>query len=161
LLPRVDRVYAIDTAGEDWLRSGFPELPVGRLPVAVQPVLFNPIRSYGLKDCGRALSGTVFFDGWWAITRDLADNPLLAALGDRLRVLDTDGDYSWARLSDSGAYAPLSLGSMTALEKSALLRAGSAELFLPHAGVGSWRLAQRMLRALASGAAVYADDPLA
>ncbi len=157
LFPWVERVYTVDTAGDQRLRTRFPELPVGLLPPAVQPALFNPIRSYGLKDCGKALSGTALFDGWWAVSTGRARDPLLGALGERLRIVDTEGDYSWARLQDSGTYAPLSLGSLTPFEKSALLRSGSAELFLARSNGGSWRQAERMLRAAASGAAILAQ----
>lgn len=157
LVPRVTRVYAVDRAGEQWLSARFPELVAGLLPVAVQPALYNPVRSYRLKDCEGALAGTALLDGWWRLSTGLASNPILGAFGPRLRVVDTDGDYSWARLQDSGAFAPLALGSITPLEKSALLRCGSAELFLAHAGGKSWRQATHMLRAAASGAAVLVE----
>ncbi|AOH36129.2 hypothetical protein BGP89_06980 [Luteimonas sp. JM171] len=156
LLPWVARVYAVDAAGEQWFRSRFPELGVGCLPPAVQPALFNPVRSYGLRDCAKALSGTVLFDGWWSVSSGRVSDPVLGVLGDRLRIVDTDGDYSWARLQDIGSYASLALGSVTPLEKSALLRSGSAELFLEHSGGSPWRLTERMLRAAASGAAIFA-----
>lgn len=154
LFPRVERVYAVDDPGQQWLQRNFPDLGAGVLPVAIQPALYNPIRSYGLKDCRPALAGTALFDGWWALSSELRADPLLLALGDRLRVVDTDGDYSWVRLRDGGRYASLALGSMTPLEKSALLRSGSAEVFLADSTASSWRQANRMLRAAASGAPV-------
>lgn len=157
LVPRVTRVYAVDRAGEQWLGANFPGLAVGHLPVAVQPALYNPLRSHRLKDCGGALVGTALLDGWWGLSTGLGSNPLLGAFGQRLRVVDTDGDYSWARLQDSGAFAPLALGSITPLEKSALLRCGSAELFLAHAGGSSWRQSTQMLRAAASGATILVE----
>ena len=108
LFPLVSRIYAIDDAGFGRLRREFPELKVGLLPVAVQPALYNPVRSYSLKECGVALANTALFDGWWALSTGLSDDRVLAALGDRLRVVDSDGDYSWARLQDNPRHAPLS-----------------------------------------------------
>lgn len=155
LVPQVDRVYAIDAAGQQQLERDHPGRAHGVLAVAVQPALFNPVRSYGLRECGAAVAGTVLFDGWWALSSDLGKDPVLVELADRLRVVDTRGDYSWVRLQDSRGYAPRALGSITALEKSALLRAGAAELFVPHPASRPWRQATDMLRAAASGAAVY------
>lgn len=155
LVPQVDRVYAIDAAGQQRLERDHPGRVHGVLAVAVQPALFNPVRSYGLRECGPAVAGTVVFDGWWALSSDLGTDPVLVELADRLRVVDTRGDYSWVRLQDSPGYAPRALGSITALEKSALLRAGAAELFLPHPASRPWRRENDMLRAAASGATVY------
>ncbi|MEN1944431.1 glycosyltransferase family A protein [Luteimonas sp. MJ293] len=154
LVPRVDRVYAVDGPGLARLERDHPGRALGLLPVAVQPALYNPVRSYGLRDCQAALAGTALFDGWWALSSDLGTDPLLAELCDRLRVVDTRGDYSWVRLQDNAPYAPLTLGSLTTLEKSALLRSGSAELFLPAPASRPWRQADDMLRAVASGASV-------
>ena len=154
LVPRVDRVYAVDHDGMQWMERNIKGAPCALLPVAVQPALFNPVRSYAIKDSHAALEGTVLFDGWWALLSGAEDNPVVSALGDRLRVVDTDGDYSWARLQDGAGRAALSLGSVTPLEKSALLRSGAAELFLPNSLLKPWRQANNMMRAAASGAAV-------
>lgn len=154
LIPRVDRVYAVDPDGAQWMQRNFKDAPCAMLPVAVQPALFNPVRSYGIKECQAALEDTILLDGWWALSSGAAENPVVQAVGDRLRVVDTDGDYSWVRLQDGAGHADLSLGSLTPLEKSALLRGGAVELFLPHALFRSWRQAHNMMRAAASGASV-------
>lgn len=158
LIPRVDRVYAVDPEGMEWLERNTKGVPVALLPVAVQPALFNPIRSYAIQESQAALDGRVLFDGWWALVSGAGANPLVPAIGDRLRVVDTDGDYSWARLFDGAPHAGLALGSLTPLEKSVLLRTGAAELFLPHPHFRSWRQANNMMRAAASGAAVLWAD---
>ncbi|MCE7032780.1 glycosyltransferase [Lysobacter sp. GX 14042] len=154
LMARVDRVYAVDPEGMQWMQRNITGVPVALLPVAVQPALYNPVRSYGIKEAQPGLEGAVLFDGWWALVSGAGDNPVVPAIGDRLRVVDTDGDYSWARLLDGAGHAGLSLGSVTPLEKSALLRSGAAELFLPHPHFRSWRQANSMMRAAVSGAAV-------
>lgn len=154
LSPRVERVYAVDADGMQWMQRNITGVPFALLPIAIQPALFNPVRSYAIKESRAALEGTVLFDGWWALVSGVGNNPVVPAIGNRLRVIDTDGDYSWARLQDGAGHAALSLGSVTPLEKSALQRTGATELFLQHPHFRSWRQATSMMRAAASGATV-------
>lgn len=155
LVPRVDRVYAIDAAGQQWMEQHFSDVGCRLLPPAVQPALHNPVRSYALRDCQQVLGDKVLFDGWWDLAGGLGGNEVTIALGERLRVIESRWDYSRVRLDDSESYAPLALGSVTEAEKSALLRVMVAELFLPGSLTKSWRQANAMVRAAACGAAVF------
>lgn len=155
LAASVDRVYSIDEAGLAWFQKHVPGVPLRLLPPAIQPALHNPVRSYELAECQRGLAGTVLLDGWWDLQGPWAEDPLLAELGDRARVLDSQCDYSWARLRESTAGATNSLGVVTPLEKLALLKVTGAELFLPGGLRATWRQQLDMLRAVAAGASVF------
>lgn len=155
LMPQVDRVYAIDAAGLDWMRAHVPDVACGMLPPAVQPALHNPVRAYALQACRPALADKMLFDGWWDLAGALEGEAVAAAFGGRLRVVDSHWDYSRVRLDDSPRYVQLALGSVTPLEKSALLKLVAGELFLPGILAPPWRQAEAMMRAAACGAAVF------
>lgn len=155
LMNQVDRVYAIDEAGLDWMRSHVPNIVRGLLAPAVQPKLHNPVRAYALQECRPALADKMLFDGWWDLAGALDDEAVAAAFGDRLRVVDSHWDYSQVRLEDSPRYAGLALGAVMPLEKCALLKLVAGELFLPGVLAPPWRQAEAMMRAAACGAAVF------
>jgi len=151
LAGQVDRVYAIDVAGQAWFDRTMGRRGCGLLVPAVQPALYNPVRSYALRESAASLRDKVVFDGWWELAGPLSGNPVLLAIEDRLRVVESRNDYSRVRLEDSGRYAPRTLGVVSALEKSALLRCTAGELLLPGSFGQDWRQTQTALRAVACG----------
>lgn len=159
LAAAVDRVYAIDPDGVTWFRRNTPDARVGLLEPAIQPRLYNPVRCKDLDECRDAMVGTVLVDGWWDLAGPWASRGIPEILGDRLRVLDSRSDYSWGRLQDNPSAAPWSLGVVTPLEKSALLRTGAAELFLLNGTGANWRRNLGMLRAAACGAPILSEVP--
>lgn len=159
LASQVDRAYAIDLAGKAALERAAPRLGCGILPPAVQPALYNPIRSYGLRDCEPALGDKLLYDGWWDISGDAVQSALASQDPQRLRIVDSRWDYSRIRLQDSPQHAGQAMGVLSPLEKSALLRNMRAEMFVSGSIARPWQLATQMLRAAASGAAALWTGP--
>jgi len=153
----VDRCYAVDGPGHEWLKGRFGGKKTGLLPPAVQPAIHNPVRTRLMDAARRELRGQVLLDGWWEVARGLLDDRLD---GDEcnLWIVESNNDYSFARLQDSGIYAPRCLGVVTPAEKSALLRCFGAELFLARSFKQDWKVATMMLRAAACGCSVVSLD---
>lgn len=150
----VDRCYAVDQEGLSWLSHRLGAARCGLLLPAVQPAIYNPVCSYALQECRSVLEGKILLDGWWELVSNKDFRREAEGFGDLLRVVESQADYSLARLSDGGVFAERSLGVMSGIEKSAILRCAGAELFLGGAFRHGWVEAMMMLRAAACGTSI-------
>jgi len=155
LLTEVDRVYAIDEPLQKHILKELPGKRVGLLPVALQPRLYNPIRSYPLQRQLAATCDKVVLDGWWSLDRAIV--PLLEELAERLLVLDSEWDFARERVENSSLFRDSVIGCMTPLEKAAICKLVAGEVFRPDRLILPWRQKLMMLRSSACGAlAVHA-----
>jgi hypothetical protein len=152
LVEKVDRTYAIDEVLLRRLKSDFPDAPAALLPPAVQPRLHNPIRSRALQEASVEFSDRILLDGWWDVVNDkkLVEQ-LLAAHGERLRICESEWDFSGARLLDSHELMANTLGCCGPREKAALARLFPFELFLTTSMRLPWKRRLAMLRTAACG----------
>lgn len=157
LIPLVDRVYAIDEAVRVRICADQPPCPVGLLSPAVQPAVHNPVRSYPLQEAREQLQGLVLFDGWWELVGNEDLRSFARELApEGLRVCESRWEFGAVRLDDMRDIAPYVLGCVDGRGKAALNKVIGVELFSPARFIAPWNQREKMLRALASGAAVGA-----
>jgi len=150
-----DRIYAIDQTLVDRYRADHPGRPVSLLPLAIQPALHNPVRSYALFESAPEFADKVLYDGWY----DLLSQPEQPALlrdagGDALRICESEWEFGRARLRDADTMQSRILGCVEPIDKNALGKLFSAELFYEGGHRSEARKRQAMLRAAACGSQV-------
>lgn len=145
-----DRTYALDAIMQGRLAADFPHKKIDILPLAVQPRMHNPLRSVALQSSAPAFSGKVLVDGWWEMV-DKGVATQLAEFGEDLRVCESDWDFSRAHLAESSSLVQSTLGCIRQVDKAALAKLFSAEIFLQSALRLPWRRRMEMLRSAAAG----------
>lgn len=154
-----DRIYGIDEAISERLKRDFPTKPVAVLPVAVQPVLDNPTRSYALREAGAELKKSILYDGWWELRQREAELHALEALRTNgLLVCESNWEFPGVRLEDNPGFSSNVIGCVDRITKSALNKMIPFEVFFEDSFRLPWRQRLAMLRAAASGALVVAGD---
>jgi hypothetical protein len=149
-------VYAVDGHTVDRFRNDYPSTPARVLEPAIQPALHNPVRPVSLQKA--QLKTKVLFDGWWELVEGAADDPLLAALRDRLRIVESEWDFGRLRLDDCQPFKTRTLGCITPADKAIMSRLFGAEVFLSPRVVADWRQRMMMLRSAACGSIVIHAD---
>lgn len=158
MAPLVSAVFAIDEEVANVIHRSATGVRVEVLPPAVQPRLFNPVRTYALRDAEPAFSGRVLFDGWWDLADRTGANHVLRGLApDRLAIVDSDWDVGRVRLPDLPDYQDVMLGCLSMQEKAALSKIVPVEYLVESELLPAWRREQRALRAAASGAVVVSE----
>lgn len=151
-LPFASAVYNVDEALETIVEADLGEVRVGLLPPAVQPRLYNPVRTPLMCAIRAGLTETVLFDGLVAALE--SNKGKWQEPASDVLLVESYWDVGCAKastLSESGAAV---LGVVDTVDKLALLRMVGAEFFDATHGRPRWRVETEMLRAAASGALV-------
>jgi len=152
LAGKVDLACAVDEATASRLRQDYPSTNVMLLPVAVQPMLHNPLRPLSLLDASNQARKLALYDGWWELLEGAARDPVLTSLGALLRVTESAWDVAVQRLDDCPEYRERMLGCVGAMERAALGKLFGVEVVTAAELLPQWQLQQRLLRSAAAGA---------
>lgn len=158
LAPFADRVYAVDEVLLGMLHAQYPRIAAQLLLPAVQPRLYNPIRSRATSVLEKGLSDKVLMDGWWRAAADSDDGLLVSLRAERLLLAESHWEFTFTRLGTLPVYRWNTLGCVDRHDKALLSRLLGAELFLPDETLGTWRQLQAMLRSAACGSVVLFRD---
>lgn len=153
LAGQVEAAYAIDAAAADALQQ-HAQRPVAVLPPAIQPAMYNPIRSWEqLPESG--IADRVLFDGWLDLMDGASDDPLVKHFKqDRLLVGESEWEFGGVRLSDCPEFKRNAIGCLGTAARIAVGKMVGAELYRQTPLVPDWRRQTMMLRSIACGAVV-------